>query len=614
MNFATKVRTYWKLGWRNLAYVGLYRIALKVGVHPVQKITPADIPSGDFYSTVNVRENSPQATPAWTGRPWAFGQPLGEFSEDPPDWHMNLFTGAKVTKIQARWDKVPTFSEKIGDVKTVWEASRFDWVLAFAQDAARGKPGALAKLNRWLNDWATNNPAYKGPNWICGQEASIRVAHLVVASMILDEEMGLLPTLDAMLLTHLRRIAPTTAYARGQSNNHATSEGMALYIGGLFLLRKSTNQAVRREVEKYVIAGRRLMERCVRTLIFDDGGFSQYSFVYHRLMLDSLSLVERFRRIFDDNPFSSAFLAKAKAASGWLRFFVNPDSGDVPNMGSNDGAWLLPVGRAVSRDFRPSCALSSTLFEERTAFSSVPSSQDMLRWLGCEILGDVEEPAVPPVKLFPDSGIVALTHGDIRLFMRLPGTRYRPHQADALHVDLWHGSVNLLSDAGTYSYAEKGWEYFQSTAAHNTVQYDARDQMPRVSRFLFGDWLKREKVTIDIDSMSASASYTDSFGCSHERTVSIITGKILITDKLNGRFKSAAIRWRILDQYSRSFIDDIDLIGCRIETTSNCAAKHYQTRNGYKSLYYYRKTNCQVLNTQILKPGTYTTEIEICPK
>jgi hypothetical protein len=41
-----------------------------------------------------------------------------------------------------------------------------------------------------------------------------------------------------------------------------------------------------------------------------------------------------------------------------------------------------------------------------------------------------------------------------------------------------------------------GLNYFAGTASHNTIQFDDRDQMPRVSRFLFGDWLKPDVIEL----------------------------------------------------------------------------------------------------------------------
>jgi hypothetical protein len=61
-----------------------------------------------------------------------------------------------------------------------------------------------------------------------------------------------------------------------------------------------------------------------------------------------------------------------------------------------------------------------------------------------------------------------------------------------LHFDLWCEGVNLLRDTGTFQYyCEPPWEhYFKSTAAHNTVEVDGKDQMEKGSRFLWFNWTK----------------------------------------------------------------------------------------------------------------------------
>ncbi|MEW4468823.1 heparinase II/III-family protein [Parasphingorhabdus sp. JC815] len=598
MNLYTKVRAFARLGWRSLLDVGLYRIGLKTGLHPVLKIIPIPLATGDFFPTSARSGPLPPPTPVWQGRAWAFGKPCAGPSDDPPDWHANIITGARMQDVNLRWDKVRVFSSQTGDIKTVWEASRFDWVMTFAQNAALGKVGALEKLNRWLTDWTEQNPAYNGPNWICGQEASIRTAHLVLAAILLGNEQILLAPLESLLLLHLRRIAPTVAYARGQDNNHATSEAMALYVGGLWISRSCTDENRRTEARKYMETGRALAENRVKALIFDDGGFSQYSHVYHRLMLDSLSVMELVRRKFDATEFSTIFNDKAAAASEWLRFFTEPTKGDVPNMGSNDGAWLLPIGPSHSRDFRPSCALASTLFEGQTAFAETVSASSLLQWLNIEPETSIGLETVPPVRLFSDSAIAVISSGDWRIYMRLPGTKYRPHQADALHLDIWRGSLNLLCDAGTYSYANTGWEYFPSTAAHNTIEFDDRDQMPRVGRFLYGEWLQREEIHIgdNLGAPSITGSYTDYKGIKHIRTVTFTSDGVAVTDTIAGQFHTAQIRWRANDP--------------AVRISTNSPVIEYVTENGLSSLYYQSKEPISVYTGILSNEDTFTTYLK----
>ncbi len=595
----TRIAAYLRLGWRSLWDVALYQVGLKTGLHPVLRITPLPAPSGSFFVGSSRQGPLPSPTPAWQGMSWAFGQPCDEATDTPPNWHANILTGTKVRQADKRWDKVRLFSTDVGDIKTIWEASRFDWLLAFAQNAAIGKPGALDQMNTWLNDWVQNNPAYLGPNWICGQEASIRIAHIFLSATLLGTKAALSPPLETLLLLHLRRIAPTTAYARGQNNNHATSEAMALYVGGLWILHCGENSEHHAEARKYVRQGLRLAEERVRALIFDDGGFAQYSHVYHRLMLDSLSVMELARRQFGAPEFSSEFIKRAANASKWLRCFTNPTNGDVPNMGSNDGAWLLPIGPSAARDFRPSCALASTLFEGATAFGDASGATSLLRWLNVEPLAALPEEARPQVQIFYDSAIAVINHGDWTVYVRLPGTKFRPHQADALHMDVWRGGKNLLGDAGSYSYAAEGWNYFPSTAAHNTIEFDGRDQMPRVGRFLYGRWLRRGDFRVGDrpEKPSVTASYTDYRGATHQRTVSVTDDEITVQDSLSGRFDTAKIRWRIMP----------DSAGLEVAS----ADMEYSDEDSIHSTHYLAAEDAKGKIGHLRKAGVYKTKISI---
>ena len=103
--------------------------------------------------------------------------------------------------------------------------------------------------------------------------------------------------------------------------------------------------------------------------------------------------------------------------------------------------------------------------------------------------------------------------------MRLPIYRFRPSHADALHLDIWHDGINWSRDCGSYSYntEAKLMRFFPGTAAHSTVAFDQRDQMPRLGRFLFGAWLQPK--TIDCRDDFMQVSYQDQEGACHQRGV-----------------------------------------------------------------------------------------------
>jgi len=127
-----------------------------------------------------------------------------------------------------------------------------------------------------------------------------------------------------------------------------------------------------------------------------------------------------------------------------------------------------------------------------------------------------------------DGGFVLLRKEKAIALLRYPRFKFRPSQSDLLHVDLWVDGKNLLRDAGTYSYnTEPQWlDYFGGTASHNTLQFDGRDQMPRISRFLLGDWLKTRRLEALQESSSAvqfGAGYRDGQGSSHFRRIRLVS-------------------------------------------------------------------------------------------
>ena len=73
----------------------------------------------------------------------------------------------------------------------------------------------------------------------------------------------------------------------------------------------------------------------------DDGTFSQYSIVYHRMILDLLSAVELLRNEWSLGSFSDSFYQKVNLAIEWYSSMVDPISGNAPNIGANDGTYLF---------------------------------------------------------------------------------------------------------------------------------------------------------------------------------------------------------------------------------------------------------------------------------
>lgn len=602
MSLASALTSYVRLGLVNILRVAGYRLALKAGVHPVLMLS-SEIAAPPFFHAPECRRSMPTVNTTWNEGLWWFGWHREPWSQEPPDWFASPFTPEKPLDASQDWWRIPDFGH--GDIKGAWELSRLDWVVALATGAANGDAAALQRLNYWLADWAAKNPPYKGPHWKCGQEASIRVMHLVLAAWILQQDQTPSPGLTTLLVAHLQRIAPTMSYAIGQQNNHGTSEAAALFMGGSFL-RGHDSRA-----ERWLEKGRHWLEERAQTLIEPDGSFSQYSVNYHRLMLDTYALAEAWRIHRGLPPFSATLRGRLVAATGWLEAMTNSSTGDAPNLGANDGARLIPLTRADYRDFRPSVQLAAALFEDRDAYGegewNVP-----LFWLDVPF-GKPDK--VPTRTTFDHGGYQILRLGQAMAVLRYPRFRFRPSHADALHLDFWLADRNVFRDGGTFGYnTESQWlDYFPGTAAHNTVQFDDRDQMPRLSRFLFGDWLKvkgRPVFTASVSQQSAAVAYRDGWGATHHRHVVLEQGAMKVVDQVSGFDHKAVLRWRLMPGDWQRQGDGWRLGDLRLIVQADVPIRRMEMVQGWESRYYLKKTPLPVLEVEVGDAGALRSRIE----
>lgn len=604
MNFAkliTIARTGLRLGVRNIGRVALYRALCKLGMGPVS-IVPHQVHSGAFFRKDHLLPS--QFEPVlFNGLRW-FGWFIeNKTDEAPPNWFYNPFTGKHYSNADKPWFELPDFSPDIGDIKCVWEQSRFHWALMWAQNArTTGNVHYIDTLNNWIADWLVHNPGYIGPNWKCGQEASIRVMHIYFTARLLGQHQDATLPLKDFIWLHLQRIAPTLMYALSQDNNHGTSEAAALFIGGCWLEKLSTDCP---QAAKWGRTGRKWLEERVCRLIMDDGTFSQYSVNYHRVLLDTLCMVELFRRDIGLEKFSDEFYRRSRLATHWLHSVTQP-SGDASNIGANDGAQLLPLSNADYRDFRPSLQLASTLFFDAVAYGDGPWNLS-LYWLGLAI--PEARLAEPVSKDFSHGGLAFLKNETAAVYVRYPRFKFRPSQADLLHLDLWLGNKNILRDAGSYSYnCPPPWqEYFSSISAHNTIQFGSWEPMPKISRFLFGRWACGEVIEplIEQDGKQVwQVRYKDQCGAIHARRIELSQNMLSVVDDILIMIGSfATLRWHLFPsnwELQQNMLVS-DLLEIEISGENNIVSMSLV--ESWESKYYHQKTLIPVLEVVISRPG-----------
>ncbi|MCK6581256.1 MAG: heparinase II/III family protein [Anaerolineae bacterium] len=400
----------------------------------------------------------------------------------PPNWHRNPVVGQEITT-DRHWSKISDFDA--GDIKYVWEPNRFSVVYTLVRAFAITQNSKyVAAFWELIDDWAKCNPPQMGPNWKCGQEATFRVIAWCFGLFAFHENATpeQISQLVAMIAAHGDRIEGNINYARSQNNNHGVSEGVGLWtIGTLFPELKNARQWARK--------GKVVVEAEIRRQVYEDGSYSQYSPNYQRVMLHDALWALRLGELNNDR-FSAKTYALIEKSAKFLQQILDHDSGNVPNHGSNDSAFVLPLSNASLEDFRPVIQQAQYLIHRHRIFEGF--GEDLLWLFGPDALNS------PRFDIYALSGMLSAETGgyytlrgqDSWAMIRCAEYRARPHHADQLHVDFWWRGINICCDAGTYLYnGDPPWKNgLAGTAVHNTVTVDGRDQMAPYSHFLWLDW------------------------------------------------------------------------------------------------------------------------------
>ena len=442
------------------------------------------------------------------------------------DWTSNPDTGFQYD-INRHWTEVEDLSKEAGDIKFVWERSRFSWLYTIIRyDHHYGEDTASYVFDQ-IESWMDANPINMGPNYKCSQETSLRCLNWIFALYFYKDSDQLTEARWQRLVHYvywqIKHVYENIDFSKiCVRNNHAITECMMIYLGGVLFPTFS-------ESNKWKRQGLKWLEQEIAYQVYKDGTYIQHSHNYQRVLVQLLTwtivLSER-----NNIKLSKVTYDRASAVVSYMNRCCVGLEGQLPNYGSNDGALFFPLTDQDYTDYRPQInALYSSITLDLLDSEQAIAEESL--WMRGNLVKKSKAYIVTPTEEYVDFSIGGIhtieSEDDSFTFFKCQAYKDRPAHADNMHLDIWVAGENYLRDSGTYKYNTEDVliNYFAGTAGHNSVMLDDQNQMTKGSRFIWFDWTKEVeskvfKSTEDL-SIKAKAKMFPKVngGVTHERTV-----------------------------------------------------------------------------------------------
>jgi hypothetical protein len=404
------------------------------------------------------------------------------------------------------WTKLPIYSSEIGDIKYVWEKSKFSYLLTLIRNDIRNNEDNSEFVFKEIKRWIHENPPNIGPQYICSQEISIRLFNWSFAlffyqnSKYLDN--SLLNMIFRSIELQIDHIYQNINFSKiAVRNNHAISETLALYLISLYF-------PFLKNAKKYKLMGKKWFEDEIEFQIFDDGSDSQYSFNYHRVKVQLLSFAISSARVHRETFRDCVYLKSRKSLEFLLQVMGNQKNGFLPNFGPNDGSLYFKLNDCDYRNFLPQLnALASLLEIKMPIFIDDDSIEDEFWFtsklnLSKHISIDINK----GINNYDHGGYLQILEIESSSLLKTPLLKFRAAQNDLLHLDIWYKGINVFKDAGSYSYNTDivTSMLFNGISGHNSVSLNGLQHMLKGPRFT---WLFKPRI-LTVESSENEVEYT----------------------------------------------------------------------------------------------------------
>lgn len=477
------------------------------------------------------------------------------------DWVTNPENGFRFDATK-HWTRVDDFRTEQGDIKFVWEKSRFLYFYTIIRSDLANNSDSSAFIWDEIVSWISHNPCNCGPNYKCSQEISIRVLNWIFALYWYKNSGSLSGLVFSAMVNaihvQVQHVERNILFSRiAVRNNHAITEALCLFTVGLLFPWFP-------ESRKWAKKGKKYLEEEGCFQIYDDGAYIQHSFNYQRVVIQlytwALALAKLHKIEFCDQ-----LIVRLKQCNEFLQTFVDPENGMVPNWGANDSALFFPLNSADARDYRPQINALAMLLNEPVPYGKEHIHLEDCSWFsgggGSGVDATDGARNVYHKIGYPTGGYYSIRTAGAATFIRCARHVHRPFHADNLHVDIWWDHENIMRDAGTYKYntERRFLQFFSGTSGHNSVTIDRFDQMDKWKRFIWYNWSQAIDAVIEeqenfiLFEGTIAAFQRLGIGITHRRIVKVHRTMPLwvINDIINfSRGHVYRQHWNVVDRFS----------------------------------------------------------------
>ena len=427
----------------------------------------------------------------------------------------------------------------IGDIRTNWELSRHFQFSALAKSYYCTKNQKyLSELKELFTDWNKHNLFLHGVEWTSAMELAIRVNSWVytyaflrkaeyTGKMLEELEHGILVMTD-YIMKHRARFS--------SANNHLIVEMYAVALVGIL-----TGYAPWRD-ESIKILTEELPKQN-----YADGVNKEMSLHYQSFVMEAYGLLWL---LMVKNHIEVPAVWKSYLTA--MTEFVadsTDDFGRTMEFGDSDEGKILDLKGEVENHYQYVMNLMGCLLDRRYTYTAW---HENLEWIVPEKLRTEIEKYTPGLVCSrKEGGYTFLRSKDRRVLIGIDhadlgyGSIAAHGHADALSFQLFIDGQPIFVDSGTYNYhvTPEDRNYFRSTAAHNTVMVDGKEQSEMLGPFIWGKKANAELIFSeqDNDSITLAMEHDGYKPVKHTRTLYFDGDRRLqIRDEVLSSTKAAA--------------------------------------------------------------------------